>query len=282
MTVQVQAPAPVYARPVVVVVGPTGPSGAPTGPTGNTGPTGAPAATGTTGATGPTGSGPTGVTGNTGPRGQTGFTGPPGNQGPTGLNATGADGATGPTGLTGFGATGPTGISGPTGPLGTGPTGFGATGPTGNTGPNGGPTGPTGNTGPTGITGATGPAQVAGLNFTIDGGGSVITSGQKGTIVVDFAGTIQEVTMLADQSGSIVVELQKVSFSTYAPPTHPATADKINSSTPPTISSATKSQDATLSGWTTSISAGDIIGYNVTGTPSGITRVNIALKVLRS
>lgn len=177
MTVQVIAPAPIMAQPVVVVGGPTGPSGGPTGATGVTGPsginaTGVTGATGPFGGTGPTGFGATGVTGPTGftgpasvgATGATGAastqTGPTGNTGPTGhIGVTGSTGNTGPlgTGPTGFSATGPTGNTGPAGGP-TGPSGVGATGPTGNTGPAGGPTGPTGIgvTGPTGITGATG------------------------------------------------------------------------------------------------------------------------------
>lgn len=99
MSVEDISPAPVMARPVLVVGGPTGPSGGPTGPTGAPGP----AATGPTGVTGPTGGGPTGPTGVTGPTGSTGFTGPPGS-GATG--PTGAGGGAGPTGATG--ATGAT------------------------------------------------------------------------------------------------------------------------------------------------------------------------------
>lgn len=258
MTVEIIAPAQVYARPVVVTTGPTGPSGGPTGATGRTGPTGAPAATGVTGPTGATGFGATGSTGVSGPRGPTGFTGPPGNVGPTGVS-------TGTTGYTGY----------------TGATGFGATGPTGNTGPSGGPTGPTGITGPTGRTGPTGPSQVAGLSVSIDGAGSVISTGWKGNIVVDFACTITQATMLADQTGSAVVEVWRTTFSAYAPPTHPATADKISAAAPLTISAAQKVQDATLSGWTTSIAAGDVLALNVNSC-SAITRLTIALKVTRT
>lgn len=281
--VVVTSPAPIYARPVVVVSGPTGPSGGPTGPTGPTGVTGA-SGQSVTGPTGPTGFGATGSTGLTGSKGATGFTGPPG-AGSTGPTGAGGVGSTGPAGATGFGATGPTGLTGPTGntgPLGTGPTG--ATGSlTGPTGPSGGPTGATGVTGPTGntgSTGATGPSQVAGLQFTIDGGGAAITTGQKGTLVVDFACTIQQVTTLADQSGSIVIEVQKVTYALYGPPTHPVTGDKISASAPPTISAATKAQDSTLTGWTTAIAAGDVLAFNVTSVTS-ITRVNLAFKVLR-
>lgn len=261
MTIEIIAPAPVFARPVVVVGGPTGPAGGPTGTTGPTGSTGATAATGSTGPTGATGAGATGPSGVTGPRGLTGFTGPPGNPGPTGLSAVGT--------------------TGPTGPLGTGPTGGTGAALTGPTGPNGGPTGPTGITGSTGNTGATGPAQIANLEFIIDGGGSQIATGLKGYLTVDFAGTLQANTLLADQTGSIVVNIWKTTFSNFAPPTHPAVGDKITASAPPTISSALKSQDTTLSGWTVSFSAGDIFGFNVDSC-SAITRVTLALKALRS
>lgn len=128
MAIVVQGPAPVMARPVVVVGGPTGPAGGPTGSTGSTGPTGR---TGPTGAVGATGAAST-VTGNTGPtgaRGQTGLTGPQGQS---------VTGATGPNGST-AGDTGPTGATGSGGP--------------GPTGPSGGPTGATGVSGPTGATG---------------------------------------------------------------------------------------------------------------------------------
>lgn len=282
MVVQVIEPAPIFARPVVVVGGPTGPSGGPTGATGASGVTGPTAATGLTGATGPTGLGATGATGVTGPSGVTGFTGPPGNPGPTGLSAVGTTGPTGPTGMTGFGATGPTGVTGPLGTGPTGSTGFGATGPSGVTGPSGGPTGPTGITGATGTTGATGPAQVANLEFVLDGGGSVLVAGQFVTLMLDFAGTITQSTLLADQSGSVVVDIYSTTFASYAPPTHPASGDTITGSAPPTISSAEKAQDATLTGWTKPFTAGTILQAIVTGTPSGIKRVTLALKVTRA
>lgn len=104
MTVFVQGPAQVFARPVVVPViptGPTGPTGSPVGVTGGTGPTGPIGVY--TGPTGPTGS--TGAASTvTGPTGRTGFTGPPGNVG-----VSGPTGPTGATGGTGIGPTGPTG-----------------------------------------------------------------------------------------------------------------------------------------------------------------------------
>jgi hypothetical protein len=113
---------------------------------------------------------------------------------------------------------------------------------------------------------------------TIDGGGSVITTGIKGDIMIPAAATITKVTMLADQSGSIVVDLWKDTYANF-PPTD---ADSITASAPPTITTATKSQDSTLTGWSTgkNIAAGDIIRFNVDSCTS-ITRLHIIIEVSR-
>jgi hypothetical protein len=113
------------------------------------------------------------------------------------------------------------------------------------------------------------------INFVIDGGGSEITDGIKGDIVIDAACTIVSATALADQSGSIVVDIWKDAYGSY-PPTD---ADSITAAAPVTITTAVKSQDATLTGWATSVAAGSILRYNVDSCTT-ITRATISLKVL--
>ena len=115
------------------------------------------------------------------------------------------------------------------------------------------------------------------IEFVIDGGGSVITTGIKGDLEIPFAGTITGVSLLADQSGSIVVDIWKDTYANY-PPTD---ADSITAAAPPTISTATKSQDLTLTGWTTALSVGDILRLNVDSATT-LTRVLVSLKVNRS
>ena len=112
------------------------------------------------------------------------------------------------------------------------------------------------------------------ITFIIDGGGSAITTGVKGYLEIPFACTIDRVTMLADQSGSIVVDIWKDTYANYPP----VDADSITASAVPTITTATKSQDATLTGWTTSITAGDILGFNVDSATT-VTKVTISLRV---
>ena len=114
----------------------------------------------------------------------------------------------------------------------------------------------------------------AGVPFVIDGGGSVITTGIKGDIEIPFDCVVKSVRMLADQSGSIVVDLWKDTYANY-PPT---VADSITASAVPTITTALKSEDSTLTGWTTTLTKGDIIRYNVDSVTS-IQRVTISLLV---
>lgn len=115
------------------------------------------------------------------------------------------------------------------------------------------------------------------LTFIIDGGGQAITTGIKGDLEIPFACTIVGVTMLADATGSIVVDIWKDSYANFPP----LVGDSIVASAPPTIASDIKSQDETLTGWTTKLTAGDILRFNVNSAAT-IKRVTISLKVSRA
>lgn len=115
------------------------------------------------------------------------------------------------------------------------------------------------------------------ISVTIDGGGSAITTGVKGYARIPYAGTITKVTVLADQSGSIVVDVWKDTYANY-PPT---VADTITASAKPTLSTATKAEDATLTGWTKTITAGDVIGINVDSATT-VTRVQLLIEVTKT
>src|SRR5690606_31919691 len=80
------------------------------------------------------------------------------------------------------------------------------------------------------------------INIIIDGGGAAITTGEKGHFIVDFDCTIISHTLLADQVGSIVLDIWKDTYANF-PPT---VADTITASAKPTLSAAQKAQDTTL------------------------------------
>lgn len=114
--------------------------------------------------------------------------------------------------------------------------------------------------------------------LVIDGGGSAITTGVKGFISVPFACTIKKARLLSTDSaataGSIVIDIWKDTYANY-PPT---VADTITAAAKPTLSAANKSEDTTLTGWTTSIAAGDVLGFNVDSVAT-VTRVSLTLEV---
>lgn len=122
------------------------------------------------------------------------------------------------------------------------------------------------------------PARIGAVGLIIDGGGSVITTGVKGFVEVPFACTITAVTLLSTDaavtSGSIVVDIWKDTYANYPP----VVGDSITASAKPTLSSATKSRDTTLTGWTTSLAAGDVLGFKVDSV-STVLKVLVSLTV---
>lgn len=118
------------------------------------------------------------------------------------------------------------------------------------------------------------------IGVTIDGGGSTITTGVKAYVSIPYTCTITKVRLLSvdatPTSGSIVVDIWKDTYANY-PPT---VADTITAAAKPTITTATKSEDATLTGWTTSITAGDVLGFNVDSVTS-LTKVLLTLTTTR-
>jgi len=120
---------------------------------------------------------------------------------------------------------------------------------------------------------------IATINFVIPGGGVAITTGEKGHFMIEDSGDITQVTLLGltGESGSIIIDLWKDSYANHAP----TDADSITASAPPTITSSNKSQDSTLTGWTTNVTAGDIFTVNVDSI-TDLTQVTLVLKISKS
>lgn len=115
------------------------------------------------------------------------------------------------------------------------------------------------------------------IQFIIDGGGSAITTGIKGDIMIPFNCSVLGWDIVGDTSGSIVVDVWKDTYANF-PPT---VGDSITGSEKPTLSSATKNQDLTLSSWTTTFSRNDWLRFNV-DSASTLTRVTIVIRVKRT
>lgn len=90
-------------------------------------------------------------------------------------------------------------------------------------------------------------------------GGGLISTGVQCYFEVPFAMTIEAVRIVSSVSGSIVVDIWKDTYVNF-PPTD---ADSITSSTPPTLTTATKAEDTDLTGWTVALAKGDWLVFNV-------------------
>lgn len=112
----------------------------------------------------------------------------------------------------------------------------------------------------------------------LDGGGFEMTTGIKLDIPFpDFGATIKGWELVADQSGSLVIDLWKDSYGNY-PPTG---ADTITASAKPTLSSAAKNRAVEVPTWNRIIRQGETIRVNIDSV-SGITRATLGLSLVKA
>jgi hypothetical protein len=113
------------------------------------------------------------------------------------------------------------------------------------------------------------------FGVTVDGAGSTITTGNKGYAIIPYDGTITGWSVIADQSGSCVIDVWKTSSGNI-----PTVLNTITGTEKPTLSSQQINSDLTLTSWTTNVSVGDVIGFNVDSV-STITRVNLTIYITK-
>lgn len=110
------------------------------------------------------------------------------------------------------------------------------------------------------------------IGITIDGGGSSPGIGSKGYIQVPVACTIVSWTLVADVSGSAQITVKKCAYSGFP------TTSSIVASAQPKLASAQIATSSTLTGWTTSISATDVLEFNLDSVTT-CTRLTLELVV---
>lgn len=102
------------------------------------------------------------------------------------------------------------------------------------------------------------------------------TGAKKLFLPVHYACTITGWELLANTSGSVVIDIWKDTYANYPP----VVGDSLTGSAKPTISSSDKANSTTLTGWTTLLSPDDIIEVNVDSVTT-ITKVTLKLTVTR-
>lgn len=112
------------------------------------------------------------------------------------------------------------------------------------------------------------------LGIIIDGEGSNIVAGHYGSIPIPVNCKILSWTIVANASGSIVIDVDVGA----TPPAYTGPGASITGGAPPTLTTAFSATSSTLTGWTTALTGGNVIDFNVTGTPT-VTRAVISLLV---
>lgn len=129
--------------------------------------------------------------------------------------------------------------------------------------------------------GATAPEWAAGgagagnpvtVGVTVDGGGSVITTGIKGYTQIAVSGTITSWTLLASPAGDVEFDVYMDAFGASLPTT------SIVAAAPPVLTADNTGTDSTLTGWTTAVTAGDLFGFEVISAAT-IQRVTLLIVV---
>jgi hypothetical protein len=105
------------------------------------------------------------------------------------------------------------------------------------------------------------------LPYVISGGLATLATGTYVGYRVPFDCTIVRVSLGLNQTGSIVVDIWKDSHANFPP----VNGDSITASATPTISSGLTYEDATLTGWTTTLVTGDWLFFNVDSVTSAKT-----------
>lgn len=119
-------------------------------------------------------------------------------------------------------------------------------------------------------------AKLRTITFNLDGSGSAIASGGTWYLSdVPYAGTITAWNIVADQSGSIVIDVWKTNAAV------PTVANTITASSLPTLSSAQSAFVGSISGWTTAVTVGDVFAFHVNSAAT-VTKISLTITVTAS
>jgi hypothetical protein len=110
------------------------------------------------------------------------------------------------------------------------------------------------------------------INYVIDSGSIAMLAGNKGSVTLDVSGVIESLVILSDQRGDLTLDIKKSTYSTF-----PAFTSIVGGVYPQMLNSR-KVRDDNLSGWNTSLVAGDILTFDVIAV-NNINRFLVSLKL---
>ena len=95
------------------------------------------------------------------------------------------------------------------------------------------------------------------VNYVIDSGSLPMQVGDKGSLTIDVTGVIENIRVLSDQTGDIVFDISKTTFADFP------NFNSITSGNRVQLVNTNKYFDDVLNNWTSTITAGDILRFDV-------------------
>lgn len=102
---------------------------------------------------------------------------------------------------------------------------------------------------------------------------SSITAGLTTYVRVPYAGTISRWDIIANASATCTIDIWKAAGAL------PTVANTITAAAKPSLSAATTNSSTTLTGWTTTVSVGDVLGFNMQSVSGSASEITITLKI---
>ena len=114
------------------------------------------------------------------------------------------------------------------------------------------------------------------ITIAWDGQGGFITTGLTRYFVAPYACTITGWSIVAEgTSPTCTIDVWKIAAGTSLP----TVADTITATALPALSTGNVIRSSTLTGWTTSIAAGDILAFNIDAVSNALTiKINLELQ----
>jgi hypothetical protein len=121
---------------------------------------------------------------------------------------------------------------------------------------------------------------IGGLNlsdivFVVDGGTSVITTGDKAWVRIPYNGIISGWEITSDLTGNCIVTVSRSTYATY--PSFSA----ISGTEKPTLMSSQKNKDSSLTTWTTALAVDDYLRISVDSV-TNIKRLIVSILVSKT
>jgi len=112
------------------------------------------------------------------------------------------------------------------------------------------------------------------FGVTVDGIIGIVQVGTTGYVVMPYDGTITSWVLTANASGTVSFDITKASSGVI-----PTVSIIGGGGVYPTLSSQQIATGSTLTGWTTTFSAGDVFGFSVRSSPAPATIKNVTLTI---